>query len=86
MTDANAALSRARARLGARQTALAEYLADPEVERAFRLAPELEAEARGVPLAYARWLATIEPERVAAFRRTQAKKRSEAGPGERAAP
>ena len=82
-------LADARARLKARQVALAEYLADPTVEARFRAAPDDEAQTRSIPAAYARWLGALDPARVAAFRRTQDKKRSEGrgpGAGERAAP
>ena len=57
--------------LQARQTLLARYLDDPAIEQRVRNDPEGAAQQHGVPLPYVRWLATLEPQRVQAFRNSR---------------
>ena len=60
--------------LAARQALLARFVDDPVVEQRVRGAPDEVARAEGVELAFVRWLAALEPRRVAAFRRSRAHK------------
>lgn len=60
--------------LAARQALLAAFLDDPALERRVRDDPAAVATESGVPLEYARWLAALDPRRVAAFRRSRAHK------------
>jgi hypothetical protein len=57
--------------LAERQALLARFLDDPEFEAALRADPQAFAELHGVEVDYLRWLARLEPRRVAAFRRGQ---------------
>lgn len=62
--------------LAARQALVARFLDDPEVERRTRADPEGVAREAGVDVELARWLAGLEPRRVAAFRASRAHKGS----------
>jgi hypothetical protein len=60
--------------LAARQALLARFLDDPDVERRARSDPAGLALEAGVDEGYARWLAALDPRRVAAFRKSRAHK------------
>lgn len=60
--------------LAHRQALLARFLDDPAVERAVRADPEGAAAREGVEAPFARWLAALDPRRVAAFRRSRVHK------------
>ena len=60
--------------LAARQALMARFLTDPEVEAQVREDPAAAAERFEVPLAFARWLAALEPRRVRSFRKSRAVK------------
>lgn len=62
--------------LAARQALLARFLVDPELERRARADPEDMAREAGVSVEYARWLAGLDPRRVAAFRESREHKSS----------
>lgn len=56
--------------LAKRQRLLAEYLTDETVRARVRANPETVANERSVDLAFARWLAALEPRRVKSFVRS----------------
>jgi hypothetical protein len=67
-------VSDARARAAAWQGFFARFLADEAFERAVRADPRGAGRAAGVAEERALWLAGLQPERVAAFRRSAAHK------------
>ncbi len=60
--------------LAARQALVARFLTDPEAELRVRRDPVAAAQAKGVPLELARWLAGLDPRRVEAFRSSRVHK------------
>ena len=65
--------------LAAQQAVLARFLDDPVFEASLRDDPAAIAQLHGVELSYVRWVAALEPRRVAAFRRGQHKKAARRG-------
>lgn len=57
-----------------RQSLLTSYLQDPHVEDQVRKYPEEAAATYQVDLPFVRWLSTLDPRRVAAFRKSQVHK------------
>lgn len=55
----------------AHQKVFARFLDDPFFEKRLREAPEAVAASMGATPEYGRWLSTLDPKRVAAFRASQ---------------
>ena len=62
-----------------RQRLLARFLDDPAFEAQVRKDPKRAAAAHGFELAFARWLAQLDPVRVRAFRKSQVVKAARRG-------